>query len=322
MKIFAWPSLLMFIALFSAPLAAQTVGRIEVHPIPSVTLSTAQFLTVQREGKPVTLAGELRLPPGAPGTRFPAFVVIHGSSGIGGNINRWMSELNAIGVAVFVVDSFSARGIENTVADQSQLDHLSMLHDAYRALDLLAQHRRIDPNRIGILGFSKGGVAALYAAMDRFNATWGSNKARFAAYLAFYPPCYRYRDDEKVDAKPIRILHGEADDYVPIAPCRDYVARLAARGTDAKLFGYENAYHGFDAEVLPERFSLPMAQQVAKCRLGEGEAGTLLNLETGKPLARTDACIGIGATVGYHKAAHQKALEDVRQIVKAAFKLN
>jgi hypothetical protein len=40
------------------------------------------------------------------------------------------------------------------VNDQSQLDSLAMLVDAYRALGILAQHPRIDANRIGIMGFS------------------------------------------------------------------------------------------------------------------------------------------------------------------------
>jgi hypothetical protein len=36
------------------------VTRVEYHPFNSITLSDAEFLTGKKEGRPVTLAGELR----------------------------------------------------------------------------------------------------------------------------------------------------------------------------------------------------------------------------------------------------------------------
>ena len=220
----------------SQSVSAQYAGRTEVYPLQSMTLSTTQFLTGQTDGKPVTIAGVLRIPVGKPGTRFPAVVLVHGSSGIIMNYDRWAHELNSIGVAVFLLDSFTGRGIFNTSTNQGQLDHLAMLYDSYRALDLLASHPQIDPQRIGILGFSKGGVAGLYAAVDRFNASYGSKKARFALYMAVYPPCYEYKEELKVDKKPIIVFHGIADDYVPMAPCLEYINRLRAAGFDAKVY--------------------------------------------------------------------------------------
>ena len=66
-----------------------------------------------------------------------------------------------------------ARGIVNTVNDQSQLSTLAMMVDAYRALALLSEHPRIDRNRIAVMGFSKGAVAAVYSAVERFHSMYG-----------------------------------------------------------------------------------------------------------------------------------------------------
>jgi hypothetical protein len=46
-------------------------------------------------------------------------VLVHGSSGIGINIDHWARELNKIGVASFLLDCFTACG--NQFMDCSQL---------------------------------------------------------------------------------------------------------------------------------------------------------------------------------------------------------
>ena len=82
------------------------VARMEIHSFPSMTLTDQEFLTGQKEGKPVTIAGELRLP--RPGNdRLPAVVLLHGSGGVSGNVLDWEQDLNAMGVATFVLDSFT-----------------------------------------------------------------------------------------------------------------------------------------------------------------------------------------------------------------------
>jgi dienelactone hydrolase len=164
------------------------VARIELHAIPSTTLTDQQFLTDVREGQPVVVAGELRIP--QPGTsRLPAVVLVHGSGGVGSNVDVWSQELNRIGIATLILDSFTARKIVSTVNDQAQLGRLAMIVDAYRALELLSKHPRVDPARIALMGFSRGGQAVLYASLRRFQRMHGPAAAGFAAYVPFYPTC-------------------------------------------------------------------------------------------------------------------------------------
>src|ERR1700676_1462951 len=239
--------------------AAQAIFRTEVYPVQTVTLGTADFLLGKKDGKPTMIAGELQIP--KPGTdRLPAVVLVHGSGGIGFNSGMWADELNKAGLATFVVDSFTGRGITQTITDQSQLSSYAMMNDAFAALAVLARHPRVDPGKIAVMGVSKGAVPSVYASMNRFQSAYAPDGAGFAAYIGFYTPCnVALIDDEKVGTRPIRLYHGLADDWVPVGPCRDYVARLKKAGADISLVEYPGAYHAFDNQMIPGTMQLPQA---------------------------------------------------------------
>jgi dienelactone hydrolase len=203
------------LALTALPAFPQV--RPEIRPVETVTLRTQQILKGERNGTPAVIAGELRLPPGT--GRVPAVILLHGSGGLGVIQERWAEDLNGIGIAAFVLDSFSGRGIASTVDDQTRLDHLALMVDAYRALAVLAKHPRIDANRVAVMGWSKGAQAAVYAGMERFRSAYAPPNLQFEAHIGLFTPCYTlYRDEQKTTGKPIRLFHGLADDYVPRVP--------------------------------------------------------------------------------------------------------
>jgi dienelactone hydrolase len=309
-------------ALSNVHAGAQSVARIELQPIQTVTLKTQQILTGETKGAPATLAGELRIP--KPGSdRLPVVVLIHGSGGVGGNVDAWAKEINSLGVAAFILDTFSGRGIVSTVSDQSQLDSLAMVIDAYRALSLLARHPRIDPARIAVMGFSKGAVPAVYSSNERFRKLYDPATVRFAAHIGLYTPCnVQYRDDDKVTAAPIRLFHGIADDYVAIAPCRAYVERLKRAGANVALTEYPEADHAYDSTALPPRIQNPQAQTTRNCTLREGDNGEVLNAKTGAIYTLADSCVERGPHVGFNQAAYQATVKAVREFLAATFKLS
>ena len=318
---FAMTIAAIVIAFSGAHAEAQSVARIEVQPIQTVTLNTAQILTGDMKGAPATLAGELRIP--KPGSdRLPAVILIHGSGGVGGNVDAWAKEINSLGIAAFILDSFSGRGIVNTLSDQSQLDSLAMTVDAYRALALLAQHPRIDPDRIAVMGFSKGAVPAVYSSNERFRKLYDPAKVGFAAHIGLYTPCnVQYRDDDKVTGAPIRLFHGIADDYVSIAPCRAYVERLKAAGVNVALTEYADAFHAYDGTTSPP-IQLLQAQTTRNCTLREGDNGQVLNAKTSAVYTLNDPCVERGPHVGFNQAAYQATLKAVREFLTATFKLS
>ncbi len=299
--------------------AAQAIFRTEVYPVQTVTLGTADFLLGKKDGKPTMIAGELRIP--KPGTdRLPAVVLVHGSGGIGFNSGMWADELNKAGLATFVVDSFTGRGITQTITDQSQLSSYAMMNDAFAALAALARHPRIDPGKIAVMGFSKGAVPSIYASMNRFQSAYAPDGAGFAAYIGFYTPCnVALIDDEKVGTRPIRLYHGLADDWVPVGPCRDYVARLKKAGADISLVEYPGAYHAFDNQMIPGTMQLPQALTGRKCQFEEKQPGVIINNDTGQPATANDSCIERGATIAYNAEATAAARKDVVEFLTNLF---
>jgi dienelactone hydrolase len=296
-------------------------ARIEIHSFETMTLTDKQFLTGSKDGIAARIGAELRLPPGT--ARLAAVALVHGSDGVGANIDRWAQELNGIGVAALLVDSFTGRGIAETVTNQSQLGHLAMIFDVYRALDLLSKQERIDRSRIAVLGFSKGGFVALYASLKRFQRIYGTSGIEFAAYIPFYAPCNTvYREDEQVSDQPIRLFHGAADDYVSVLPCRKYVERLRRAGKDVQLTEYTGAHHAFDNPAYSPALYRPDAVTTARCLREERPGGEIVNLETGQPFRWSDACVKRGATLAYDLLATNEAIRAVKAFLTATFKLS
>jgi dienelactone hydrolase len=297
-------------------------AKTEIYAIASLTLTDEQFLKGDAAaGKPVTVTGHLRIAQGQ--GRLPVVVLVHGSGGMGPNIETWSREFNAMGISTFALDGFTGRGLASVNTDQSALGRLNMILDAYRVLDILARHPRVDPSRIALMGFSRGGQGTLYASVKRFHQAWNKSGIEFAAYVPFYPDCMTtYRGDTEVADRPIRIFQGTPDDYNPVAPCKAFVARLRAAGRDVTLTEYPNAAHAFDNPLGPvPPVALKGAQTVRQCRIREDDAGVLMNTATGAPFTYKDACVETGPHVGYDAVATEAARASVRDFLRTVLKL-
>jgi dienelactone hydrolase len=156
--------------------------------------------------------------------------------------------------------------------------------------------------------------------MNRFQSAYALEGASFAAHIGFYTPCNTAMiDDEKVSAKPIRLYHGIADDWVPVGPCRDYVARLKKAGANVDLVEYPGAYHAFDNQLIPGTMKLEQALTGRKCRLQEKDLGMLVNNDTGQPISPNDPCIERGVTIAYSAEATDAARKDVVEFLSKLF---
>jgi dienelactone hydrolase len=307
---------------WAAEPSKQIAARVELHPIHTLTLSDQQFLKGDGAGKPTIISGQLRVAQGQ--GRLPVVVLQHGSSGFTANVDVWSRDLNELGVSTFALDGFTGRGLTNINPNQALLGRLNFILDIYRALDILAKHPRVDPQRIALMGFSRGGQAALYASLRRFHQMWNKSGAEFVAYIPFYPDCMTtYQSGVDLVRRPIRIFGGTLDDYDPITVCRAYVQSLREAGQDVELTEYPNAAHAFDNPLYARSPELkPDYQTVRNCRITEGADGVLINTATEQPFTYKDACVELGPHFAYDPVATEAAKAAVKQFLKTVFRLD
>jgi len=225
-----------------------------VYAFPSKTPKTlGDFLRGSAQAEAVDIYGHLFVPPGD--AKVPAVVLMHGAGGFYYAMEDfWPKQFNAAGMAVLAVDSFKPRGVKSTAEDQSLVPYSADLADAFAALKVIASHPRIDPGQVAIMGFSRGGGTAWRTAIERIIV---SQKLPGGLHFAAHVPTYaggclgalRVAVKPGVFSKsPMLWVHGDADDYTPIRPCKEYSDLISKAGTPVEFFAIAGARHKFDED--------------------------------------------------------------------------
>jgi len=269
--------------------------KIEFQSIPMITMQN--ILNRGSYGETQTISGTLNFPANAPDKNVPAVILLHGGGGISTPQAHWIKTLNSIGLATFMVDSNWAR--RNCKKDKKNKSfkvggpycngtHRGMLRivDAYRALELLSKHPRIDSTRIGCLGTSLGGVGCLYQSVKRFQKMWGTPGIEFAASVPMYPVCTtKWKEDDVMSDEPIRIHIGELDQYGSAESCVKYVERLRTKGKDITVTVYPGVHHTFEAKIItrdgPQTTFKQQGEFTAQCYFEENTELTAADLGEG-----------------------------------------
>ena len=197
--------------------------------------------------RPARLTASLHLPE----THGPApcMVILTSSAGVQRHREHFYAQaLNEAGIAALIVDSFAGRGVRRTVADQTLVSAAQMEGDAFAALALLRADPRIDPERIGIMGVSKGGGASLNAAIA-VRQHWREGFPHlFDLHVAICPGATAQHRDPTTHGKPIFFMLAARDDYTPAPLVVEYAERMRAAGNGRiKVKVYGNAHHGWES---------------------------------------------------------------------------
>jgi dienelactone hydrolase len=298
--------------------------------IPSFTpASPAAYL--KHDGPAVTLTGSLYLPAGTTG-KIPALILKHGSGGLeggpGDNIRDWAARIAGWGVAALVLDSFAPRKITETATSQSQLAPWAEVADSYAALKFLAADARIDRTRIGIMGWSRGGLITMNTTLEAARKAGGVGDDKFAVHIVFYGSAMTQYRDAATDKSPFLFFHGEADNYVPIGPTREYADWLKTMGNPVTFVSYPGAYHDFDIAGGFQGFT-PTVEVSAKCdnvinltdqRILRMDHKPNPMLKPGEFEAYQKSCATKGANLGYDPKARADAVDKVHAFLKETLK--
>jgi dienelactone hydrolase len=231
--------------------------------------------------QPLTIKGKLSLPAhgdhhcaAARARKLPAVVILHGSSGVDARGDFYETALNEAGIATLQIDMWEARGVASA-ADRPKAPILTYA-DAFSALAFLAAQPNIDAARIGVLGFSWGGVMSLETSELLYAGMFGGGR-QFKAHVAHYPVCYAANKQfpglpppaqfgsQYLNPTGARVLIqiGSLDDYDNgAAPCRALAQSVNGAGRPLiEVVEYANALHAFDRLMVPIVVNDPFGDQ-------------------------------------------------------------
>lgn len=302
--------------------------------VASIAQTTIEFNSMNRkQGFPAILehraqytdkiSGVFTRPTNANGS-VPVMVIMHSSGGINNSTWDWSKFFLDMGIATFVVDSFKPRGIENTASDQSQLNYAASSADALRALKVVSEQPGVDTNRIGVIGFSRGGSAAMTSTYPNIRkGVLGENPVKFALSVVLYGGYIM----SGTTTTPMLYLMGDSDDYQSVEATTAFIADLKSRGNNVMFKVYSDATHGFDVERARSSLYLPRVQVWKKCypRAVDLDSMTfsvdnvvVSSKEYGESMGK---CMTYGVTVSFNRTARDDARNQVKGFVFKTFGL-
>jgi dipeptidyl aminopeptidase/acylaminoacyl peptidase len=202
----------------------------------------------------------------------PTLLLLHGCPGLEKNLDIAIRSREAGWNALL----FHYRGCWGSAG---RYDLRTIPRDVTAAVDYLAGFPQVDPGRIAVLGHSLGGWAALvtaaaeprlravavYGAAPRLGAgvplgpAWVEEE--FTRFLAATPEEFAsqlavvaeqmdgFKAAETIGPRPLLVVHGTADRWVPVADARELAARAGPHCRYVEVRGANHAFSWHRAEL-------------------------------------------------------------------------
>ena len=248
--------ILLFLIVFSSctkdiPVSDLSDGREGKLTFYSKNLTFKELIENEITGEKVLINGFLAIPKNIK-NKVPAVILLHGVGGVTldipkNHMHEIASTLNALGIAALIIDSQSTRDVRMPSELYQKVTASMRVADAYAGLNLIATHPKIDMNRIGVMGMSRGGLVALLSQSEKIRNCFIDNGGlKFSAVVLLYPSSFLQLDKIDLIDSPILILLGGEDNITPTPMTLKYVQKIKSSHPNIEIKIYEKAYHGFD----------------------------------------------------------------------------
>ncbi len=198
---------------------------------------TQSQITFESGGKPIRLDAFL---PGNNGQRFPAVISLYGSGGGFAGMTEPASLLASQGFAVYILHYFDRTGTSFADKDTIFRHFPIWVKTLWDAVSHVEKQAQVDPERIGLLGFSLGAYLSLSdAAVDK----------RVRAVVEFFGGLPKEMKFFMRRLCPVLILHGDADTTVPVEEAYHLQKILEKKSIPYEMQIYPGAGHGFSGDV-------------------------------------------------------------------------
>ena len=234
--------------------------------------------------------GELFLPQGASAENpVPAIIILHGSGGIRPEREYAYAKIfNDLGIAAFVLDYYTPRGDaseEHYIRKVLSATESDIIVDAFSAMKLLGTHPAIDAEKIGVTGYSYGGMVTRYVLDPRLKQIVAPDVPPFALHMDFYGPCHQTLGEDATTGGAYLAIFGDEDNSVDPEACAKVQEVLKANGTSVESHMLEGAGHAW--EINRER-SMGDSPYVRGCEFSY-DPNTGHPFVDGKPVAHPTA---------------------------------
>ncbi len=184
---------------------------------------------------------------------FPALIVMSRCSAgaTDPDLPNWAVETVKRGYVAFILDWIGSRGVDSICyGPKGGITYERGVRDAL----LAAQHLRgfdfVDKQRIGLTGFSTGGMMGMMASSKLLGETLAAGE-RVNAAVAVYPACVAGLGVLRQDIdKPLLVLMGDADTEAPPEECLPGLEKLKQAGAPVTWHVYPNATHCWDCPKM------------------------------------------------------------------------
>ena len=240
------------------------IMALPARSVPAAAIETVKFESADAKTQ---LTGYVFTP--QDGGRHPAIVMLHGRAGLYSSLKRgaytadtlsarhtmWGRYWASRGYVALLVDSFGPRGRPEGFPKHSYKDRPSEVSeqlvrplDAYGAAAYLRTRNDVIGDRIGLQGWSNGGMTLLSAmGLDPPGLKSLDPGLGFRAALAEYPSCRtQLRERNYKPYAPVLILAASDDDEVSPDICRQFAEAMRARGAPVEFVLYAGAHHSYD----------------------------------------------------------------------------